>query len=34
VSALAIVALGAAAAGFVSGLFGFAFGLVALGIWA
>jgi uncharacterized protein len=28
------VALGAAAAGFVQGLAGFAFGLVALGIWA
>ena len=29
-----IVALGAAAAGFVQGLSGFAFGLVAMGIWA
>src|SRR5260221_2538456 len=30
----AIVAVGAAAVGFVQGLSGFAFGLVALGIWA
>src|ERR1700733_14361647 len=29
-----IVAAGAAAAGFVQGLSGFAFGLVAMGIWA
>jgi uncharacterized protein len=34
VNSLAIVALGAAAGGFVQGLSGFAFGLVALGIWA
>lgn len=33
-ASLTIVALGAAAAGFVSGLAGFAFGLVALGVWA
>ena len=31
---VAIVALGAAAGGFIQGLSGFAFGLVALGIWA
>jgi uncharacterized protein len=30
----AVVALGAAAGGFIQGLSGFAFGLVALGIWA
>jgi|SRR5579872_1490091 len=30
----AIVALGAAAGGFVQGISGFAFGLIALGIWA
>lgn len=30
----AVVALGAAAGGFVQGLSGFAFGLIALGIWA
>lgn len=33
-SPLAAVALGAAAGGFVQGLSGFAFGLIALGIWA
>jgi uncharacterized protein len=33
-ASFAIVALGAAAGGFVQGLSGFAFGLVALGIWA
>lgn len=33
-ASLAVVALGAAAGGFVQGLSGFAFGLVALGIWA
>jgi uncharacterized membrane protein YfcA len=31
---IAVVALGAALGGFVQGLSGFAFGLVALGIWA
>ncbi len=34
VNSLVLVALGAAAGGFVQGLSGFAFGLVALGIWA
>jgi uncharacterized protein len=33
-NSLAIVALGAATGGFVQGLSGFAFSLVALGIWA
>ncbi|MSP00861.1 MAG: sulfite exporter TauE/SafE family protein [Acetobacteraceae bacterium] len=33
-SQILIVALGAAVAGFVQGLSGFAFGLVAMGIWA
>ncbi|HEX8373862.1 MAG TPA: TSUP family transporter [Geminicoccaceae bacterium] len=31
---VAIVALGAAAAGFVQGLTGFAYGLVAMAVWA
>jgi len=34
ISLVAIVALGAAAGGFVQGLSGFAFGLISLGIWA